>query len=94
MAHLIENQFSSYELTDDETLQGSILSILHRQVIQNHLAFVAMEKNALEFDPCKPEVFAQQEAYKKGQLDILSYILDSSVSAIEAQEFKVENPEL
>ena len=78
MVYLIPNSFSYYSMTDEETLQGSILSIPQKQVIQNHLAKCAEEKLLLEYDPSNPSVFLQQEAYKRGQIDILTYLLDES----------------
>ena len=34
MSVLIANDFSTYKLTDDEALQGSILTVTQRQVMQ------------------------------------------------------------
>ena len=92
MARLQDNDFSSYALTEEEELQGALLTITQRQVIQNQLSAVACEKLALEFNTDKPDSFIQQEAYKRGQLDLLSYLLDQSQSAVEEQKFKAENP--
>jgi len=78
MASLIPNAFSSYSLTEEETLQGSILTITQQQVIQNRLAVVAEERLHLTYDVANPTAFLQAEAYKKGELDALRYILDVS----------------
>lgn len=93
MAHLIENDFTSYAMTEEEALQGSILTIGQKQVIQNQLAIVAAEKLSLEFDTAKPAEFTQQEAYKKGQLDVLRFLLESSDASEEELRFK-QNPNL
>lgn len=80
MAQLIQNSFSSYELTIEEELQGSILTITQLQVLQNQLAFIVEEKINIEFDPAPDKVleFVQQEAYKKGQMELLQYIISNS----------------
>ena len=46
--------------------------------MHNRLTAVAEEKLALELDPDNPLPYIQQEAYKKGQIDLLRYIIDSS----------------
>ena len=84
MSHLIPNTFSTYHLTEEETLQGSVLSFTQRQVMQNRLAVVAEEKLGLEFDTAKPESFIQQEAYKKGQVELYQWLLDESDTAVAA----------
>lgn len=83
MAHLIPNDFSSYQLTDKEELEGSILTITQKQVIQNHLSAAASEKIGLEYDPENKDRFVQQEASLKGQIDAYRFILSSSESAEE-----------
>lgn len=81
MAILITNSFSSYNLTDAEVLQGAILTLLQKQVLQNILAVCAEEKLAIDFDVKDPLGFAQQEAYKRGQIELLNYIISSSDTA-------------
>jgi len=78
MAHLIPNTFSSYQLTDLEELQGQILTVNQKQVIQNRLSIVAEEKLLLVFDPEHAKHFIQQEASLAGQIAALSYILELS----------------
>lgn len=78
MARLIPNTFTTFELTPQEELQGSILTIGQKQVIHNKLADVANEKLALILDSNNLDRYIQQEASLKGQMDILQYLLDSS----------------
>jgi len=89
MAHLIANSFSSYELEENEVLQGSILTELQKQVLQNQLSAVAEERLRLDYDVKEPLSFVQQEAYKKGQIELLTFILESSESA----EYVLHNPD-
>ncbi len=81
MAILTPNDFSSYELTEQEELEGSILTITQKQVIQNHLSAAASEKIGLVYNPAEPLIFAQQEASLKGQIDAYRFILASSDTA-------------
>ena len=83
MATLIQNEFASFELTDKEALQGSLLTTVQMQVIQNQLANAAMEKIHLEYDASNPTAFIQQEASLKGQLDAYNFLLEASVIAKE-----------
>lgn len=78
MAIPLTNQFSSYSLSDQERLAGSILSLEQSYVIQNLIAQCAEERLALMFDPVNPLKFAQQEAELKGQIIALTFLLDTS----------------
>lgn len=91
MAHLISNSFSSYSLSEEEVTQGTILTLTQQQVIQNRLVIIAEEKLALEYDSTSPSAFMQQEAYKKGQIDILRYMLDDSLALQELQEVQAND---
>jgi hypothetical protein len=73
---LAPSQFVRYELTPAEEVQAGKFSSLNRALLSNLQATTAEEKNALVFDPTNPQAFAQQEAYKAGQLELLAYLLD------------------
>jgi len=75
------NQFQSWTLTPEEFLQGGLLTILQKQVIQNQIASVATQKINLTFTPAQPLEYAQQEAHLRGQIDALSYLLTLSEQA-------------
>lgn len=85
MAHLIENSFASFSLTAEEELEGSIFTLTQLQYLQNQLAKVAEEKLELEFDTSDPQSFTQQEAYKRGQLDTLRFLLEVSKASLEVK---------
>lgn len=86
MAVLIANQFSTWQLNDEEALQGCILTITQKQVMQNHLAGVAAEKNAAAYDVDNELKSIQEEAYNRGQIDLCTYFLDASDAAVIALE--------
>jgi hypothetical protein len=75
------NQFQSWNLTADEYLQGGLLTLTQKQVIQNQIASVAIQKINLQYIPDTPLEFAQQEAHLRGQLDALNYLLTLSEEA-------------
>lgn len=67
-----------YELTDQELEEGTLLTITQKQVIQNQLAVCAEEQLALEMDVDAPNRYFQQHAFKKGQIELLQYLLAMS----------------
>lgn len=85
MANVTSNTFSSYKMTTEESKQGSILSSLNLVVLQNLRASIAEEKLNLQFTPNDVLAFTQQEAYLKGQLDILAYLLANHEEAQSQQ---------
>jgi len=80
--NLVSNSFASYELTESEQLQGSVLNPHQRAVLQNRLATIAESKLALLFTPNDPLSYAQAEAYDRGAMDTIKWILDSSDTAL------------
>ncbi len=81
MAHPSRNTFTTYTLTEDESRQGAVLSSLNISVMQNLRCSIAEEKLSLQFTPNDVLAFTQQEAYLKGQLDMLSHLLDLNEDA-------------
>ncbi len=78
MAHPIANTFSSYTLNEQEVKLGSQLTSLNVAVIQNLRSTIAEEKLNLVFTPNDVLSYTQQEAYLKGQLDILQHLLTTN----------------
>jgi hypothetical protein len=78
MANKIPNMFTTYEMTDAEERSGFTLSTLTLQVLQNELALHAENKITLAFDPTNPLLFTQQEAYIRGKIDVLNWIISMS----------------
>ena len=81
MSTMIPNTFSSYSFTPEEEIQARLLSTLQKQNIQNQISMVATNVLNLEYDVQNPLKFAQDEAFLKGQIQVLTYLLDSSDSA-------------
>lgn len=82
MAQLsLDSSFQRWELTDREYILGSVLTTSQKQVIQNQLVQLAEEKINLEQDPLNPLKHIQKEAYLRGQIDALKYLLTLSSSS-------------
>lgn len=88
MSQLIPNSFSSFEMTDEETLRASIFTNLQLQYLQNELAIAAEERIRLEYDPTKPLEFAQLEARSASKIEVLTYLIEMS----EASNKQLNDP--
>lgn len=78
---LVPNTFTTYSLTDHESLAAMRFSDLNRVFLQNLLATTSEELLNLEFHPETPYEFATQKIYKDGQISMLRYLLDVSSPA-------------
>lgn len=82
----LNSDLITYQLEESEALNGAHLNSLQKAVIQNER--VAIIKQLAFLSPSSmneegKETYWQQEAYLRGQLDILSNLLDKS-RAVEA----------
>jgi len=73
---LIPHTFNQYELTDEESKSGHILTESNKAVIQNLIAAAANSKINLVLDTKDLNGYMQQESFLKGQIEILTYLLD------------------
>lgn len=44
---------------------------------------IAVEKSLLILDPEKPLLFMQQEAFMKGKIELITYLIENSAAATE-----------
>ena len=92
MATVKPNTFTSYEFTNRELLAGSVLSGEQKAVIQNELASIAEQRLNVDFDPSNPLVFAQQEAFLRGQISILRVmLLRSDECELQLRHYRDDN---
>lgn len=75
--------FQVIPLSSQDTINGTILNSLQKATIQNKRAEIATQKINLAFTPNDVLGYTQQEAYLKGQLDLLQYLLDASLASEE-----------
>ncbi len=73
--------FQSWILSPKELLQGSILTQLQKQCIQNQISAAAAEKTLLKYDPDSALKFLQREAELQGQIGALQYLITLSEEA-------------
>jgi len=71
----VENVFSTFELTTEDLTFARTLTPFQRAYYQTLLSSAAEEKLSIEFDPEHPLLSARQEAYLRGQMDILNMLL-------------------
>lgn len=83
MAHLVPNMFSTYSLNEDEAIQSAVLTIDQEQNIQNQIALMAEKKLLLTPLTADFTAYIQEEAYYRGQIDALKYLLESSILAVQ-----------
>jgi hypothetical protein len=77
MAYLTDqSSFAAFSLTEEEQVEGCILTITQRQVIQNNISMAAESKLALEMDVNDMQSYIQKEAGLTGQIDAYRYMLD------------------
>lgn len=81
MATMIPNSFTSYELTEEEVTEGSKLTTLQEQVLQNKLSQLATEKLSFTIEFNNLNLSLQREAELQGQLLLLQEILFNSLEA-------------
>lgn len=84
MARIIPSAFTTYELTEDEKRSGAILSETQKQVLRNVQCEKVHSRLSLKFDLLNPGAFLQEEAYLKGQIELIQYLLDQSMFEEEA----------
>jgi hypothetical protein len=82
MSQIVINTFTSYQQTDSELIRAMTLSPEQQQFLQTQIAKIAEERIALTPDPVNYAAFIQQEAYLKGQIDFVKYLLDCHTDAI------------
>lgn len=72
------SSFTKIAISVEDEQLGLALSTNTLAVLQNLRAQIAEEKLHLVLDPSKLHEYAQQEAHLRGQLDILSYLINAA----------------
>lgn len=83
MASQIINEFTQFELTTEEQLAGSVLSIVQTQALQNIRAEYSVAKLNLLYTPEDRDSYIQAEAELTGWIKCITYLLDSSRASQE-----------
>ena len=87
MQHNLLSDLTTYDLPPEEELHSSVLSVGQQAVIQNlrveiirQLAFLS----PIDMTPEQQQAFWQQEAYLRGQHDILMNLMERHTAAQQA----------
>ena len=85
MQQVLNNPYTTYALTAQEEEDGQILNPLLKAVIQNRRMEIIAQKLGLKAEMSEEgqRNYWQLEAYLRGQLDILTHLLEAS-DAIES----------
>lgn len=73
---LVPHAFNRYEMTEEESKGGHLLTLSNQAVIQNLIAEKSEAKLSLQLDPANINLYIQEEAYLKGQIEILQFLLN------------------
>jgi hypothetical protein len=86
VARAVHTMFTRYEFTEQEVPMAFVFTELQTQHLQNELTIAAEAQVALQLDPLNPMARIQEEAYNRGKIDMLRYLLTTSESTKEAQQ--------
>ena len=75
MAQRIDNNFSSYELTEAEAVDGFTLQQANLYMLQNELSLAAEAKLGIVVDPNNTIQFIQQEAFLRGKIEFINWLI-------------------
>lgn len=80
---IIPHSFNRYDMSAEEAKSGHLLTLSNKAVIQNLIAEKAEAKLSLQLDPLNINLYIQEEAYLKGQIEILNYLVNMADFAAE-----------
>lgn len=78
MASINPGVFTQWTLRSQETIQGQIFSVTQKQILQNERYGIAQQLLNLDYDPTNPTQFLLDQSFLKGQLSLVTLLLDRS----------------
>lgn len=90
-----ETSFTAFIFTQEEMIEAVKLNTLQEMYMKSLRTDTAEILLALKYDGKEPLVYAQQEAYTRGQLELLEFLLsqDSSIKLKEETERRLKERE-
>lgn len=79
MATPLPTVYTRYDLSEEELTAAAALSPFTIMWIQTLIGDAAEKKLSIPVDPANIQLFVQEEAYYRGQIDALSTLLNSLV---------------
>ncbi len=83
MSTIRPNEFTEYELTEQEELASRIFTVTQVQGLMNLRAAYARDKITLKFNPSNFNEYIQQEAELQGKILLLTVLIENSKEATE-----------
>lgn len=80
----ISSSFMRFEMTEREQLTSQILSHENKAYIKNLLSDQAEDQLRDLYTPNDPEIWFQAQARRAGMMEVLRFLLESSLAAEEA----------
>lgn len=84
------SQFESYQLTEEELIEGAKLTISQKEVIHNHRTELADQLVNLACDATSPQglhMFLREQGYLQGQIAAYSWLLEASKVAEATEKY-------
>lgn len=88
-----ETSFEAWRFTPEELPVVRSISEEHRRYLKTLLSDAAEQKLRISLDPYKPLLFVQEDAYLRGQMDILAMLLNESQTQISRPKNAVVVPD-
>ena len=73
----IENEFTETQLNTEEMRQARIFSPLNVALLKNLNVSLMRERAAIEVDSTNIMKFVQEEAFLKGQIELVNFLLNT-----------------
>lgn len=88
----LNSPYITYELTEEDTLRAAMFTPEHRALLQNLKMETVEQKlqlTAPDLTEAGKETYWQQEAYLRGQLDILDHLITMADIASQQLELRI-----
>ena len=79
---LLPSNFNFYHIPECDIAKSYILNDAQLAMIHNEITTTALAKLNIKFEISNPTAFAQTEAYHRGKMDALQYLLDCHVACL------------
>lgn len=89
-----DQPFHAFNLSEEEVLQGSVLSPLQKQVVQNMIAAHAVDRLNRKIDVDNIMKTVQEDAENQGYIRALRYLLEESDRCLETLNTRRTNPQV
>lgn len=75
--NLSTTEFTSFNLSERDTIESKTFTDIQRMGLINERSNIARQLLVLDYDPTNPHDFGIQQSYLRGQLSVITYLLDA-----------------